>query len=176
MGVGEMGRASANGLMALGFNVIGWSRTPKPDLPFTCYSGPGETERFLERTNILVSLLPSTPETRGLIGRETFRKLSRGGPFGDPVFINAGRGDAVDEAGLLAALQDGTLRAASLDVFVKEPLPAGSPFWDMPNAVITPHNAADSHPDAIVAAIMEEIRRFEAGEPLLNPVDRSRGY
>lgn len=176
MGVGEMGRASAKGLMALGFNVIGWSRTPKPDLPFACYSGADSLDDFLGRTNILVSLLPSTPDTRGLIGLPVFRMLARQGPFGAPVFISAGRGDSVDEAGLLTALQDGTLRAASLDVFVKEPLPSDSPFWDLSNVTITPHNAADSHPDAIVDAIMEEIRRFEAGEPLLNPVDKSRGY
>ena len=96
--------------------------------------------------------------------------------FGDPVFISAGRGDTVNETDLHTALIDGTLRAASLDVFITEPLPAGSPLWGLENVIITPHNAADSHPDAIVDAVVAEIQRFEAGEPLLNPVDRLRGY
>ena len=176
MGVGEMGRASAIGLMVLGFNVIGWGRSHRTGLPFRSYAGRDELDAFLVQSEILVSLLPSTPETRGLIDSKLLQKLRRDGKFGAPVFISAGRGDTVDEAGLLRALQDGTIRAASLDVFVAEPLPPDNPFWALANVVITPHNAADSHPDAIVNAIIAEITRFEAGEPLLNPVDRARGY
>lgn len=176
MGVGEMGRASAIGLMALGFNVIGWGRSHRTGLPFRSYAGREELDAFLVQSEILVSLLPSTPETCGLIGGGVLRKLRRDGKFGTPVFISAGRGDTVNETGLLHALQDGTIRAASLDVFVAEPLPPDSPFWTLANVVITPHNAADSHPDAIVDAVIAEIGRFEAGAPLANPVDRARGY
>ena len=176
LGVGEMGQASAKGLMALGFDVIGWGRSRREGLPYTTYAGAGELDAFLNRTDILVSLLPSTPDTRGLIDARMLHKLRRNGPFGAPVFINAGRGDGANETDLLAALGDGTLRAASLDVFVTEPLPQHSPFWAMPNVVLTPHNAADSMPEAVVEAVMEEIRRFEAGMPPKHPVDPARGY
>lgn len=176
MGVGQMGKAAARGLISLGFDVVGWGRTPRQDVPFRSYAGPAALDAFLSQTNILVSLLPSTPETRGLIGRSIFARLRRGGAFGAPVFINAGRGDTVEEAELFAALSDGTLRAASLDVFAKEPLPPENPFWRLPNVVLTPHNAADSHPEAVVAAVVAEIGRFERGEVLLHAVDPVRGY
>lgn len=176
LGVGEMGQASARGLQALGFEVIGWGRNARAGLSFASYAGPAALDAFLSRTDILVSLLPSTPETRGLIDGAFLKKLRRNGAFGAPVFINAGRGDGANEAELTQALWDGTLRAASLDVFATEPLPSRSPFWSMENVVITPHNAADSTPDAVVTAVMEEIRRFEAGEAPKNPVDPARGY
>lgn len=176
MGVGEMGQASARGLTALGFNVIGWGRTRRPHLPFRSYAGPGELDEFLSQTDILVSLLPSTHHTQGLIDGAMLCKLRRGGAFLGPVLINAGRGDTANEGELIGALQDGTLRAASIDVFAAEPLARDSPLWGLPNVVITPHNAADSDPDAIIGAVMAEIARFEAGAPLRNPVDRARGY
>lgn len=176
MGAGEMGLAAGKVLQALGFNVIGWRRSRRAGLPFPSYAGPAELDGFLSQTDILVSLLPLTPETRGLIDGARLRKLRRGGPFAGPVLINAGRGDVAVEPDLIAALQDGTLRAASLDVFAQEPLPANSPFWGMSNAVVTPHNAADSDPDAIAVQVAEEIQRFETGAPLLHPVDRTRGY
>lgn len=176
MGAGEMGLAAAKALHALCFGVVVWGRTSKVGLPFRSFAGRDELASFLQLTDILVSLLPSTPQTRGLIDGALLAKLRRGGLFGGPVLINAGRGDAVNEPELIAALTDGTLRAASLDVFASEPLPADSPFWALDNVILTPHNAANSKPEAIVAAVLEEIRRFEAGEPLANPVDRARGY
>ncbi len=176
MGVGEMGQASARGVAAVGFNVIGWGRSQRAGLPFSSYQGAAGLEAFLAATDILVSTLPSTPQTRGLIDAAVLKKLRRDGPFGAPVLINAGRGDTANEAHLLQALQDGTLRAASLDVFATEPLPASSPFWTLPNVAVTPHNAADSDPEALTAAILAEIARFEAGAPLLNPVCAARGY
>ena len=136
----------------------------------------GVLDAFLAQTDILVSLLPSTPQTRGLINADLLAKLRNPGPLGAPAFINAGRGDSVNEADLLAALNARTLRAASLDVFSTEPLPADSPFWDAPNVVLTPHSAADSMPESVVDAVLAEIDRFEAGLPPLNPVDRERGY
>lgn len=176
LGVGELGQAAARALKFLGFEVIGWGRARRDGLPFPSYAGAGELDAFLGRTDILVSLLPSTPETRGLIDGALLRKLRRDGAFGAPVFINAGRGDGANEAELTQALRDGTLRAASLDVFATEPLPPDNPYWGMENVVLTPHNAADSMPEAVVAAVFEEIRRFEAGEAPKNPVDPSRGY
>lgn len=176
MGVGEMGQASARGLMAAGFNVIGWGRSPRAGLPFPTSHGAEGLGAFLAATDILVSTLPSTPATCGLIDATVLGKLRRDGPFGPPVLINAGRGDTAREADVLQALSDGTLRAASLDVFATEPLPASSPFWTLPNVVVTPHNAADSDPAALTAAILDEIARFESGAPLLNPVCAARGY
>lgn len=176
MGVGEMGQGAAKGLMALGFNVIGWGRTPRSGLPFETFAGGGQLDIFLQRTDILVSLLPATPQTCGLIDGALLCRLRRSVRFGAPVFISAGRGANVNEADLVCALRDGTLRAASLDVFATEPLPAESPLWGMSNVVITPHNAADSDPAAVAAAVMAEIDRFEAGLPMLHRVDRARGY
>jgi glyoxylate/hydroxypyruvate reductase A len=176
MGVGEMGLAAGKALQAIGFDVIGWGRSGRGGLPFPAFAGSEGLSPFLEKTDILVSLLPSTPETRGIIDGALLRRLRRNGPFGAPVLINAGRGDAANEPDLVQALTDGTLRAASLDVFVTEPLPTDHPFWTMENVVITPHNAADSDPDAIVAAVTQEIARFEAGLPPLHGVDRARGY
>jgi glyoxylate/hydroxypyruvate reductase A len=176
MGVGEMGQASAAGLKAVGFTVIGWGRGPRPGLAFESFHGSDGLDDFLARTDILVSLLPSTQETRGLIDYVMLTKLRRPGPIGGPYFINAGRGDAMVEADVMRALGDGTIRAASLDVFHTEPLPAESPFWSLPNVLVTPHNAADSSPEAIVANVLAEIGRLESGLPLKNAVDLALGY
>jgi glyoxylate/hydroxypyruvate reductase A len=96
--------------------------------------------------------------------------------MGAPVLINAGRGGLQNEADILACLDDGTLGAASLDVYETEPLPADSPFWTHPKVVLTPHNAADTDPDEISTYVARQIERFEAGEALDNAVDPARGY
>lgn len=176
LGIGELGQAAARALGAVGFAVRGWSRTARTGLGYPTFHGPEGLRPFLAGTDILVSLLPSTPETRRSIGLPTFAGLRRTGPFGAPVFINAGRGDTVREDELVAALTNGTLRAASLDVFVTEPLPDDNPFWRLENVILTPHNAADSTPDAVAAFAAAEIERFEAGEPLRHGVDPARGY
>lgn len=176
LGLGVMGRDSARALAGLGFKVAGWSRTPKSIPGVACFSGAGELDAFLARTDILVCLLPYTPETHGLINRSIIRKLSRTGPFGAPVFINAGRGKQHVEADILAALDSGELHAATLDVFETEPLAADSPLWRHPKATVTPHIAADSDPATISAYVLGQIRRHEAGLPLDNLVDRRRGY
>ena len=105
-----------------------------------------------------------------------FAKLNRNSPLGAPVVINAGRGGLQNEADLLACLDDGTLGAASLDVFADEPLPVDSRFWAHPKVVLTPHNAADTDPDEISKYVARQIDRFEAGGALDNVVDRGRGY
>ncbi len=106
-------------------------------------------DAFLRETDILVSLLPLTPETHGILNRDVFAKLNRNRPLGAPVLINAGRGGLQNEADILACFDDGTLGAASLDVFVQEPQPIDSRFWTHPKVVLTPHNAADTDADAI---------------------------
>ena len=105
-----------------------------------------------------------------------FAKLNRNSPLGAPVLINAGRGGLQNEADILQCLDDGTLGAASLDVYATEPLPADSPFWTHPKIVLTPHNAADTDPDEISKYVARQIERFEAGGTLENVVDVTRGY
>jgi glyoxylate/hydroxypyruvate reductase A len=176
MGIGTLGADAAHVLRRLGFRVAGWSRSPRQIDGVDCFHGAGELDAFLQRSDILVCLLPLTPETRHILNREVFAKLNRNSPMGAPVVINAGRGGLQNEADILACLDDGTLGAASLDVFGQEPLPADSPFWTHPKVVLTPHNAADTDADAISKYVAQQIERFEAGEALENVVDRVRGY
>jgi glyoxylate/hydroxypyruvate reductase A len=156
--------------------VAGWSRSRKALAGIRSFAGEDELPAFLARTDILVCLLPLTPTTRGLLNRRTFSQLARDGVLGGPIVINAGRGGLQVEADLLAALDDGTLSAATLDVFEKEPLPAESPFWSHPKVTVSPHNAADTDPDAISVYVAEQIAAHERGEPLRNVVDRKSGY
>lgn len=176
MGLGTLGADAAGLLRQIGFGVVGWSRSPKQIEGVECFHSEAQFEAFLRRTDILVCLLPLTPETQQILNRDLFAKLNRNSPLGAPVLINAGRGGLQNEADILACLDDGTLGAASLDVYVTEPLPAESPFWSHPKVVLTPHNAADTDPDEISKYVAQQIERFEAGGTLENLVDRKRGY
>src|SRR5215213_1548962 len=160
MGLGVLGSDAARKLKAIGFDVAGWSRSPKIVAGVDTFSGEDGLDAFLARTDILVSLLPLTDETRGILDKGLFAKLARDGRLGGPVLINAGRGGLQVEADILAALSDGTLAAATLDVFETEPLPPESPLWAHPAVTITPHNAAMSDPESIAVQIAEQIRRF----------------
>lgn len=176
MGLGELGRDSAEVLLRLGFKVAGWSRSRR-DIPgVDCYAGLDQLGVFLARTDILVVLVPLTPETKGILNASLFKGLARDGVLGAPVLINAGRGGLQVEDDIVAALDDGTLGAVTLDVFNTEPLPADHPLWSHPKATITPHNAADSDPDAISDYVVAQIAARERGEPMQNIVDRGRGY
>jgi glyoxylate/hydroxypyruvate reductase A len=176
MGLGTLGSDAAEVLRRIGFRVSGWSRSPRQIEGVECFHGKAQLDAFLERTNILVCLLPFTPETRHILNRGLFAKLNRNSPMGAPVLINAGRGGLQNEADILECLDDGTLGATSLDVFANEPLPADSPFWTHPKVVLTPHNAADTDPDEISKYVARQIERFEAGGALENVVDPARGY
>jgi glyoxylate/hydroxypyruvate reductase A len=176
MGLGELGRDAARKLAVIGFDVAGWSRSPRTIEGLETFSGEDGLKEFLARTDILVSLLPLTPETRGLIDAGLLSGLAQDGRLGGPFLINAGRGGSQVEADILAALDAGTLKGATLDVFETEPLPQDSRLWSHPGVTVTPHNAAMSEPEAIAAAVAAQIRRLEAGEPLLNVVDPMRGY
>ncbi|MGN6311699.1 MAG: 2-hydroxyacid dehydrogenase [Xanthobacteraceae bacterium] len=176
MGLGTLGRDAAEVLRRIGFRVVGWSNSAKQIDGVECFSGRDGLVPFLAKTHILVCLLPLTPETRHILDRKLFEKLARNSPLGGPVLINAGRGGLQVEADILSCLDDGTLLAATLDVFETEPLPADSPLWTHPRVVITPHNAADTDADAISAYVADQIARLEAGEPLQNVVDVARGY
>lgn len=176
MGMGVLGQDAAEVLMRLGFRVAGWSRKRASVPGVEAFAGEGELSAFLARTDLLVVLLPLTPETRGLLNRDLFLKLARNGALGGPILINAGRGGLQVEADILACLEDGTLTAASLDVFETEPLPAASKFWNHPGVIVTPHVAADSTPEALVSVVLANIALHEREGRLMDVVDREAGY
>jgi glyoxylate/hydroxypyruvate reductase A len=176
MGLGTLGANAAEAVKRLGFRVSGWSRSVRKIDGIECFHGQPQLDAFLRQTDILVCLLPLTPDTRHILNRSLFSKLHRDSPLGAPVLINAGRGGLQNEADILTCLDDGTLGAASLDVFAQEPLPAASPFWTHSRVVLTPHNAADTDAEEISKYVARQIERFEAGAPLENVVDPARGY
>jgi glyoxylate/hydroxypyruvate reductase A len=176
MGFGVLGQDAARKLKMMGFDVAGWSRTPKNVEDFQVYAGEEGLTPFLNRTDILISLMPLTPDTQGILNRSLFEKLARDGKLGGSILINAGRGKLQVETDILSCLDDGTLMAATLDVFETEPLPEDSPLWTHPRVTITPHNSATSEPEATARYIAQQIRRHEAGEAFENVVDRARGY
>lgn len=176
MGLGVLGTDAAAKLRVMGFDVAGWSRSPREVPGLACFAGTEGLAPFLARTDILVCMLPLTPDTAGIIDAALLSGLARDGRLGGPHLINAGRGGLQKEADILAALESGTLASATLDVFETEPLPQDSPFWSHPRVIVTPHNAAMSLPDTIARLIAAQIRRHEAGEPFEHPVDRERGY
>src|ERR1700723_501700 len=176
MGPGTLGSDAAKALQHLGFRVSGWSRNAKDIGGVECFHGNDQIDTFLRRTDILVCLLPLTPDTRHILNRGLFARLNRNSLLGAPVLINAGRGALQNEADILACLNDGKVGGASLAVYATEPLPADSRFWTHPKVVLTPHNAADTDADEISKYVAHQIERFEAGGALENVVDPARGY
>ena len=176
MGLGVLGRDAASALRRLGFRVAGWSRTPKTLPGVETFHGNDGLDAFLARTEILVCLLPATLATHGILRLEVLRKLERDGAAGGAYLINAGRGALQIDADILDALDEGALAGATLDVFATEPLPATSPLWAHPKVTITPHSAAASDPRALVANVLRQIDRLEAGLPLEHVIDRGAGY
>jgi len=176
MGLGVIGTEAARVLARIGFNVAGWSASAKTIDGVETFHGAAGLDRFLARTEILISLLPLTDATKGILDRKLFARLKRDGAAGGAFLINAGRGPLQSDADILAALDDGTLAGATLDVFPHEPLPAGSPMWGHPKVTVTPHNAGDILPGLLAAQVLRQIARLERGEPLENLVDRRRGY
>lgn len=176
MGLGVLGLDAARKLKMMGFQVAGWSKTPKRLDGIETFTGHEDLQAFLARTDILVSLLPLTDDTRGLINMRLLKGLARDGRVPAPSLINAGRGGLQIETDILACLDDGTLYEVVLDVFQTEPLPDVSALWKHPRVTITPHNASVSDPLAVGRAIAEQVRRVERGEPLINTVSKARGY
>ncbi len=171
LGLGALGSDAARMLSRLRLNVHGWSRGAK-DIPgVTCRAGEKGLAETLARAEILVLLLPSTPDTRGILNAERLALLPRGAAI-----VNPGRGDLIDDDALLAALDAGRLSNATLDTFRQEPLPPDHPFWDHPKVTITPHIASATRADTAAEAVTAQIGRLMRGEPLLHVVDRARGY
>ncbi|MBY5644972.1 2-hydroxyacid dehydrogenase [Rhizobium leguminosarum] len=175
MGLGILGQDAVAKLRVMGFNVIGWSRSRKQIDGVETFDA-SELDNFLARTDILVGLLPLTPETSGFYDAGLFARLRRNGALGKPVFINAGRGKSQVEADIVSAIRDGTLGGASLDVFEAEPLASDNPLWELQNVFITPHDAAVSEENALFRHVETQIARFERGEPLQFVIDRAAGY
>lgn len=171
LGLGELGQAAAAMLAQIGFPVTGWSRTRKQVEGVRCLSGEEGLSEALSTAEILVLLLPDTPATQNIINPETLASLPRGA-----VILNPGRGPLIDDDALIAALDLGQVSHATLDVFREEPLPEDHPFWKHPRVTVTPHIAAETRPETAAKVIAENIRRSEAGEPLLHLVDRDLGY
>ncbi len=171
LGLGALGRACAEALVHLGFPVTGWSRSPK-DIPgVRCLSGDDGLSQALETAQILVLLVPLTPQTENLLDAGTLAALPRGA-----VIINPGRGALVDDDALLAALDTGQISHATLDVFRTEPLPPAHPYWAHPRVTVTPHIASETRPETAAPIVADNIRRCEAGEPLRFLVDPALGY
>jgi glyoxylate/hydroxypyruvate reductase A len=168
LGLGALGTAAAQRLLALGFNVAGWSRRPKTVEGVRCSTDISEV---LSLSDVVVCLLPLTPETRGVLNRETLAKIKQGGGV-----INCARGPHIVRDDLIAALDSGHLAHAWLDVFDKEPLPADDPLWRHPGVSITPHAAALTEPRTAVVEVAANIERIRRGERPANLVDFAAGY
>ena len=169
--MGALGKFVGQQLRGLGYQVQGWSRSRKSPAEIGSYVGKAELKEFLRRSNILVCLLPLTPETENILSAETFNQLPAGA-----YLINAARGGHLVEEDLLGALASGQLSGALLDVFRQEPLPSQHPFWAQPKITITPHIASLTNPATAAAQVVENYRRLLCGAPLLNQVCRQRGY
>ncbi|RUS59451.1 glyoxylate/hydroxypyruvate reductase A [Pseudorhodobacter sp. E13] len=171
LGLGALGLACATALRAVGFPVTGWSRSEKHHPGLRCLSGPQGLQQALTGAEIVVLLLPKTPETENILNADSLGWVAKGAAI-----LNPGRGDLIDDTALLAALDAGHLGHATLDVFRTEPLPQDHPFWAHPGITVTPHIAAETRPATASRVVVENIARAEAGAPLLHLVDRARGY
>ncbi|MBH2668132.1 glyoxylate/hydroxypyruvate reductase GhrA [Serratia marcescens] len=171
LGAGVLGQSVARKLTEFGFSVRCWSRSAKQIDGVQSFAGEAQRAAFLDGVKLVINLLPNTPETVGILNRELFAQLSTGA-----YLINIARGAHLVEADLLAALEQGQLAAATLDVFAREPLPQDHPFWRHPRVTITPHIAAITLPQQAMDQIAANIRALEAGHAPAGVVDRQRGY
>ncbi|GGP18336.1 2-hydroxyacid dehydrogenase [Silvimonas iriomotensis] len=171
LGMGELGTQVAQALVRLGYPVTGWSRTPKVIDGIPCVHGLAQLDDLLRETDVLVCLLPATPETRNLLDETRLTQLPAGAAI-----INAGRGELIDLDAMLALLDNGHLQGAQLDVFPQEPLPASHRIWQHPAVFVTPHVAANTLVDPSVAQIAARIKALQRGEDVAGRVDRQRAY
>jgi len=173
LGTGNIGSAVARLASVFRMRLVGVRRNPQPTEHFETVVGPDELHDVLPETDYLVIACPLTPETHGMIGAPEFAAMKEGS-----YLINVSRGLVVQQEPLLAALDAGKLSGAFLDAHAEEPLPDDHPFWEAPGVTVIPH---DSHSspyigDNIVDLFIDNLRRYIAGEPLRNVIDRERGY
>lgn len=171
LGLGNMGADSASHLAHIGFEVHGWSRRPKNVAGVICHSAAEGLDRLLKRAEILVCLLPLTPQTTGILNKELFAKLPEGA-----CLINAGRGQHLVEEDLIPALDSGQLGGATLDVLQVEPAAEDHPFWTHPKILLTPHIASLIDPEVGSRLIAANLKLFMAGKPVPDMVDVAQGY
>lgn len=171
MGMGVLGLAVLDRLASYGFRLRGWNRSPRHLDGVEMFAGSDSLGAFLNGCDVLVCLLPLTPETHGILNRDVFSKLSVGAAL-----INVARGQHLNNGDLVDALDSGQLSRAILDVADPEPLPPHHPLWAHPRIFITPHVASMTQPESAAPILLENIRRDQRGEPLLHIVDRMRGY
>ena len=171
LGFGYLGQAAAKVFLKMGFDVLGWSRSPKEVEGVRCISGNNALNEILIETDYLINLLPLTKETTDLLNTETLSKLKRGA-----YLINVGRGNTLVEEDLIPLLDEGKLSGACLDVFRSEPLAATHPFWKHKKILITPHNSSSTPADLVAPQILENYNRAISGRQLLNCIDLEHGY
>jgi glyoxylate/hydroxypyruvate reductase A len=171
MGLGPIGVAAAKAVRDLGFQTAGWVRRPRQLEGVEIFHGPDQLAAFLGRSEIVVNLLPATPETEDILGAKNFALMPKGASV-----INLGRGSQIVDADLIAALDSGQLVAATLDVFRQEPLPKEHPFWRHPRVTVIPHASRGQFPAEITPLICAHIRRFQRGEKMTDIVDAKAGY
>lgn len=171
LGMGELGAACARALAQIGFDVHGWSRSPKDVDGVTCHSGDDGLPTALQDAQGVVLLLPDTPATNNTLNERTLNMLAKGA-----FILNPGRGPLIDDDALIRALENGQVGHATLDVFRTEPLPQDHPFWRQPNVTVTPHIASETRAEWASKTIAQNVSRGEQGLPFLHLVDRTLGY
>ena len=171
LGLGQVGARVAQTLAGFGYPVAGWSRSPREIPGVESFAGEAALPAFLARTRFLVNVLPLTPDTRGILNRETLSKL-----LPDAHLVNVGRGEHLVEEDLVQMLEEGEIAGATLDVFHTEPLPTDHPFWRDPRVHVTPHIAARTLRDESIEQIAGKVAQLMRGEPITGVVERTRGY
>ncbi|MCC5960045.1 MAG: glyoxylate/hydroxypyruvate reductase A [Rhodobacteraceae bacterium] len=171
MGLGELGKGALAALQPFGFPLAGWARSPHKIDGVECFHGAAMLDDFLARTDILVCLLPLTPQTEGILNASLFAKLPHGAAL-----VQAGRGRHLNQPDLVAALETGQISAAVLDVTDPEPLPQDHPFWGDPRIILTPHIACITQVETLAPAIAANLSRDAQGQPMLGEVAPERGY
>jgi len=171
LGLGALGGACAQRLALNGFRVIGWSGSPKDVPGVECRTGEAALDETIAEAEILVLLLPWTPDTYHILNARRIALM----PI-DACLINAARGQLIDHEALHEALHSELLRHATMDVFEVEPLPPDDPYWTHPRVTVTPHIASVTRPETAARALIAQIARHQRGEPFEHVVDRARGY
>lgn len=173
LGIGDIGRRTAELGKAMGMRVLGYRKSGKPDEHVDIMYSEGQLDDMLPLCDFVINTLPLTDDTYHLIGAAQFEAMKEGS-----YFINVGRGKVVDENALIKALQNKKLKGAALDVFEEEPLPQDSPLWTLDNVIITPHisGLSPNYDERAVSILIENIERYIEGRPMLNQVEFDRGY
>ncbi len=171
LGLGVLGQDVASKLVTLGFDAFGFSQTKKEVIGVSCFWGKDQMAEFLNSINVLVCMLPLVDQTRGFLNKDLFARLNKG-----TYLINVARGEHLVDEDLIAAIDEGQISGALLDVFHEEPLPKDHPFWSREEIMITPHNASVTDPKSVARQIVDNYHRIETAEPFKFVIDREKGY